>query len=143
MCGPLLLALIAIPTLEIWIFIEVGARIGALPTILLIFLTAAAGLAAAREQSLATVDKLRRGQLPAEASALQGPLLLLAALCLLIPGFATDLLGALLLLPPIRAAAARALIRRYGRPRPPDDPDDPSGLGGPGGTIIVVRRRDP
>ncbi|MCB9551891.1 MAG: FxsA family protein [Myxococcales bacterium] len=143
MCGPLLLALIAIPTLEIWIFIEVGARIGALPTILLIFLTAAAGLAAAREQSLATVDKLRRGQLPAEASALQGPLLLLAALCLLIPGFATDLIGALLLLPPIRAAAARALIRRYGRPRPPDDPDHPSGLGGPDGTIIVVRRRDP
>lgn len=135
MCGPLLFALIAIPTLEIWILIEVGARIGALPTILLIFLTAAAGLAAAREQSLATLDKLRRGELPADVTALQGPLLLLAALCLLIPGFATDLTGALLLIPPIRSAAARALIRRFGGPRGPGDP-------GGSGTIIVVRRRD-
>lgn len=142
MCGPLLLALITIPAIEIWVIIEIGARIGPLTTLLLIFFTAAAGLAAAREQSLATLDKLRAGELAADVTALQAPLILLAALCLLIPGFVTDLAGALLLIPPIRAAAARAIIRRYSAPRPPRGPDGGPGQDDPGGTIIVVRRRD-
>ncbi len=135
MCGPILLALIAVPALELWVLISVGSHIGPLTTVLLVFLTAAAGLAAAREQSLDTLQKLQRGELPADVSALQGPLLLLAALCLLFPGFVTDFMGALLLLPPVRAAAARAIVKRFG------PPGGPGGPGGPG-TIIVVRRRD-
>lgn len=134
MCGPILLAAILIPAVELWLIIEIGSHIGGLTTVALVFLTAAVGLAFARDQSLSTVTRLREGTLPADAAVLDGPLLLLAALCLLIPGFITDAIGALLLVPPLRQAAARQIVDRFG---------GPPGPGGGQGTIIVVRPRPP
>lgn len=136
MCGPILLAAILIPAIELWVIIEVGSRIGALTAVLLVFATAAVGVAFARDQGVATLRRLADGTLPADVAQLDGPLLVLAALCLLVPGFVTDGVGALLLVPPLRRALARKIIERFGRPGGPGGPDGP-------GTIIVVRRREP
>lgn len=132
MCGPLLLAALLIPAVELWVIIEVGSRIGALTAVLLVFVTAGLGLVFAREQGLSTLTRLREGTLPADVAGLDGPLILLAALLLLIPGFVTDGLGALLLIPPLRQRFARYLSDRFGGPGGPDGT----------GTVIVVRRRD-
>lgn len=134
-CGPLLLTVLLIPALELWVIIEVGARIGGLTAVVLVFVTAALGLAFARDQSLSAVTQLRDGTLPADVAQLNGPLILLAALLLMVPGFITDTLGALLLVPPLRTRLARYIVDRFSRP------GGPGGPGGPG-TIIVVRRRD-
>ena len=130
MCGLLALTALFLPVLELYVIIEIGAWLGAAETILLIFLTAGAGLWAARGQSLRALDRVRQGRVPARAEVLEGPLLLGAALCLLVPGFVTDSLGALLLLPPLRRALARRLVSRYGRPSPDGE-----------GDVIVITRR--
>ena len=137
MCGPILLAAILIPAIELWVIIEVGARIGGLTAVLLVFLTAAVGLAFVRDQGMTTMQQLRSGTLPADVARLQGPLLVLAAVCLLFPGFVTDTIGALLLIPPLRRALAQTLIDRFGGPRGPGGPMGPDG----DGTVIVIRRR--
>ncbi len=132
MCGPILLAAILIPAVELWVIIEVGSRIGALTAVMLVFVTAGLGMVFARNQSLSTISRLREGTLPADVAGLDGPLLLMAALLLLIPGFVTDGLGGLLLIPPVRQRVARAIVDRFGGPGGPDG----------SGTVIVVRRRD-
>jgi len=137
MCGPILLAAVLIPALELWVLIEVGSRIGPLTAVLLVFVTAALGMAFARDQGMATLTRLRDGTLPANVAQLDGPLLVLAAVLLLVPGFITDALGALLLVPPLRRRLAKHVVERFGRP---GDPGGPGGPDGPG-TIIVVRRR--
>ncbi len=141
MCGLIALTALFLPALEIYVLIEVGARIGAAETLFLVFATAALGLWAARGQSLRALDRVRRGQVPQRAEVLEGPLLLLAALCLLVPGFVTDSVGALLLLPPVRRRLARAAVQRFGRPGPGGPPDGPAGPGSDAPEIIVVPRR--
>lgn len=136
MCALLLFGPLALFALELWLLITVGGRIGGLETVTLVFLTAAVGLYAARGQGLAALERFQRGGIPGHAEVLDGPLLVVAALCLVVPGFITDAVGALLLIPPVRRLVARYLTRRFG------------GRGGPGGstsgedgeTIIVVRR---
>lgn len=136
-CGPLLLVLVGVPALELMLMIEVGGEIGAFETVLLVFVTAALGLYLTRGQSMALLEKARSGQLLRDGEQLSGPLLALAALLLLFPGFITDGIGALLLIPPVRRALARYLGRKYGGPKGPG-----SGGAGPGGPdrpqIIVV-----
>lgn len=126
MCGPLLLGGLGLLVAELYLLMAIGAHIGPFVTLLLIFGTAAAGLPLVRGQGLTVLRKLQTG-VPAQADRLEGPLLILAALCLLLPGFITDATGALLLLPPIRRAAARYLADRFGKG------------GGGDGTIIVIR----
>lgn len=115
----ILLALIAVPLIELTIFIEIGEDIGALPVVALTIFTAVAGLALVRAQGL---DTLRRAQQELErkrapvAEMLHGALIALSGLLLLIPGFLTDLTGAVFLVPQVRGAMVRALLRRY-RPR--------------------------
>ncbi len=130
MCAPLLLGAVGLLALELLVMIELGAVIGAVPTVVLVFLTAAIGVTAVRGQGLAVLDRLRR-EIPADADLLEGPLLVVAALLLVTPGFVTDTLGFLLLVPPVRRAVARRLVNRYGGPRGP----------GGGETIIVINRR--
>lgn len=102
----LLLSLfIAMPLVEIGVFIEVGSAIGLWPTLGAIVLTAIVGSALIRHQGLAIFGQAREsfaaGQLPVR-EIFEGICLLLAGAFLLTPGFVTDGLGALLLIPPFR-----------------------------------------
>lgn len=108
-----LLILIGVPAGELWLLIEVGGEIGAAPTIALIILTAVLGTILFRVQGLATPERLRghvsRRETPV-AEVVSGFGLLFAGLLLLIPGFATDALGFLLFIPPLRRWLAGLLI---------------------------------
>ena len=99
------LALIGVPVIEIAVFIEIGGRIGLWPTIGLIVLTALVGTALLRHQGLSTLARARasldQGKLPMR-ELLDGVCLLIAGVLLLTPGFVTDAVGALLLVPPLR-----------------------------------------
>ncbi len=115
---PLGLALfIAIPLVEIYLFIKVGAAIGALNTILLIIFTAVVGVALLRQQGLATLRKaqtqMQQGQVPA-TGMLEGMMLFFAGALLLTPGFFTDGIGFILLIPPVRKGIALWLLERSG-----------------------------
>ncbi|TVQ91591.1 MAG: FxsA family protein [Chromatiaceae bacterium] len=112
---PLLIFLfvfVGTPLVELYLLIRVGAVIGALPTIALSLLTAAIGGYLVRLQGLGVLMRVRamlaRDQLPA-LELLDGAVLLLTGFALLLPGFVTDIIGFLLLVPPLR----QALIRRY------------------------------
>ena len=98
----LLLTIITIPILEIYLFIKIGSKIGALNTILLIFVTAIIGVFYARYQGLNTLrsgfKELIKNQIPAY-EMISGAAIAFAALLLIIPGFATDLLGFFILIP--------------------------------------------
>ena len=111
----LLVLFVSIPVVELYFMIQVGRGIGAGSTVALVVLTAVLGAVLVRAQGLATVVRTRaaldRGELPA-AEMMGGVLLLLAGVLLLIPGFVTDALGFLLLVPPLRAICARALAAR-------------------------------
>ncbi len=101
----ILAILIGIPLTEIYVFIAVGEEIGALNTVILTVLTAIAGMALLRHQGLSVImqaqERLNAGQSPVH-EVMSGVLLALAGLFLLIPGFATDFMGFLLFMPPLR-----------------------------------------
>ncbi|MTI18512.1 FxsA family protein [Rhodobacteraceae bacterium RKSG542] len=111
----LLAAFILLPTIEIYLFIEVGSEIGAIPTILLTVATAAAGSLMLRHQGLSLLMRMRSemdaGRVPGD-ELMQGALIVVAAIMLLIPGFFTDAIGLLLFIPPVRAAVGRFLAAR-------------------------------
>ena len=108
----LILLFVAVPIAEIYLLLEVGGVIGALPTIGLVVLTAVVGAALVRAQGLSTIQHVRRtmdaGELPAVA-IIEGIFLLLAGALLLTPGFLTDAIGFCCLVPPLR----RALIVQF------------------------------
>ena len=118
----LFIVFIGVPLAEIYVLIEVGRAIGALPTVILLVAIAAFGSWLLRRQGLHTLARvqtaLARGELPA-AALLDGLVLLLAGALLLAPGFLTDVAGFALLLPPIRrllaALLSRALLLRTQR----------------------------
>ncbi len=113
---PLLLLLLAIPVGEVFIFLEVGSVIGTWPTIGLIVGPAVLGGLILRWQGLQTLARARQ-QLAANripvAEMAEGAALALAAVLLLTPGFFTDALGTLLLLPPLRRSLLRPLLARF------------------------------
>ena len=98
----LLLAIILIPAVEIYLFIKIGSQIGALNTILLIFATAIIGIYYARYEGLNTlrsgITQIVKNELPAY-EIISGAAIAFAALLLIIPGFATDVLGFLMIFP--------------------------------------------
>ena len=110
----LLAAFIALPLIEIWVFIEIGAEIGAFSTIAVCVLTAVVGMAMLRAQGFATLMRARgqmdEGILPAK-ELFDGLCLLVAGAFLLTPGFVTDIFGFLLLVPAFRDFL-RALVGR-------------------------------
>lgn len=123
--------LIIVPTAEIALFIEVGGLIGVWPTVALILLTAALGSMIIRIQGIAVLQRARhqvnQGISPV-AEVFDGACLLLAGILLLTPGFATDIAGALLLVPPLRAVLYGALRRRMtsrSAARQPGSPNRP------------------
>ena len=97
-----LLLIILIPILEIYLFIKIGSQIGAFTTISLIFLTAIIGVYYARYEGLNTlksgVSQLYKNQMPL-FELMSGAALAVAAFLLILPGFATDLLGFLIIFP--------------------------------------------
>jgi UPF0716 protein FxsA len=111
-----LLALIAVPLIEVFVFIEVGEAIGWLGALLLLIGTSLLGAQLLRIQGRAAIERLQlaaAGQRPTADAAIDGALGFLGAMLLLIPGFVTDALGALLLLAPTRRLVRRRLSRHY------------------------------
>jgi UPF0716 protein FxsA len=104
-----------VPIIEIYLLIQVGEEIGAGWTVFLVVATAVIGAALLRHQGLATLyeaqRKMAHGELPATA-LLEGVMLLLAGALLLTPGFFTDILGFLVLVPMFRKRLARFLLSR-------------------------------
>ena len=102
---PVFLIFIAVPILEMWLLIQVGSRIGALPTVGLVLLTAVVGLWLLRKQGLQTLvranQKMERGELPAK-EMVEGICLAVGGALLLTPGFFTDALGFACLIPGLR-----------------------------------------
>ncbi len=100
--NPVLLSIILIPILEIYLFIKIGSQIGAFNTILLIFITAIIGVYYAKYEGLNTIRsgfmQIIKNQTPAY-EIISGAAIAFAAILLIIPGFATDFLGFLLILP--------------------------------------------
>ena len=101
----ILLSIILIPIVEIYLFIEIGGKIGAFNTISLIFITAFVGVLYARYEGLNTLksgmSQLYKNQMPL-FELMSGAALAIAALLLIMPGFATDTLGFLIIFPPSR-----------------------------------------
>jgi UPF0716 protein FxsA len=100
-----LLLLISIPIIEIYLFIKVGSQIGAFNTILLIFITAFFGIIYARHEGFNTLkagmSQIVKKELPVY-EIISAAVLTFAALLLILPGFATDFLGLLIIFPPTR-----------------------------------------
>jgi len=101
----LLLAFIAVPLIEIGLFIQVGGVIGLWPTLLVVLLTAVAGTWLVRSQGLQTIQNLQGSfqnmRNPTEP-LVHGAMILLAGALLLTPGFFSDAIGFILLFPPFR-----------------------------------------
>lgn len=104
-----------VPLIEIYLLIQVGGVIGVFPTFALVVLTAVAGAWLLRWQGVSTLMRLQstmaRGELPA-VELMEGAVLLVGGALLLTPGFFTDTIGFLCLLPPARRALVQGLLRR-------------------------------
>jgi len=108
-----LLIFIGVPLLEIYLLIEVGGAIGAVPTVLAVVFTAILGVTLIRIQGFSTIQKAQKSMaqgIPPAQEMFEGVMLLFAAICLLMPGFFTDTVGFLLLIPPFRAFLASLII---------------------------------
>ena len=108
--------LIAIPIIEIYLFIKIGSYIGAFTTISLIFITAFVGVIYARYEGFNTLrsgmTQMIQNKMPVY-EIISGAALAFAALLLIIPGFATDFLGLLIIFPPTRKLMFRNLSDKF------------------------------
>jgi UPF0716 protein FxsA len=111
----LIFIFLAVPALEIYLFVVVGGLIGPLPTIGLTFLAAVAGMAVIRAQAPRAIgrvqESLKRGEAPV-GDVLDGLALFFAGALLIVPGFFTDFVGLLLLIPWVRRTLGYALLAR-------------------------------
>ena len=112
----LLIAIILIPIIEIYLFIEIGGQIGAFNTISLIFITAIIGVIYARYEGLNTLRsgfyQLIKNEAPVY-EIISGAAIAFAALLLIVPGFATDLFGFLLIFPLTRKLIFGKIINKF------------------------------
>ena len=111
-----LLAIILVPVIEIYLFIKIGSQIGALTTITLIFVTAILGIIYARYEGLNTLKsalvQLIKNEIPVY-EIISGAAITFAALLLIIPGFATDIIGFLLIFPLSRKFILKLLSSKF------------------------------
>ena len=100
--NPIFLSIILVPVVEIFLLIKIGSQIGAVTTILLIFTTAIVGVYYAKYEGLNTLksgfEQIRKNKAPTY-EMLSGAAIAFAALLLIIPGFATDIIGFLIIFP--------------------------------------------
>ena len=112
----LLIAIILIPIIEIYLFIEIGGQIGAFNTISLVFITAIIGVIYARYEGLNTLrsgfSQLIKNEAPIY-EIVSGAAIAFAALLLIVPGFATDLFGFLLIFPLTRKLIFGKIINKF------------------------------
>jgi UPF0716 protein FxsA len=111
----LFLVFMIVPLIEIALFVVLGQAIGLWPTLLGVLVTAVTGSLLLRWQGLATLNEVRaataRGEVPARALA-EGMMIAVGGVLLLTPGYFTDLIGILLLIPPVRALIYAELRKR-------------------------------
>ena len=111
-----LITIIFVPIIEIYLFIKIGTQIGAFNTISLIFITAIIGVIYARYEGLNTLksgfSQLIKNELPAY-EIISGAAITFAALLLIIPGFATDILGFLLIFPLTRKLIFGKFLKKF------------------------------
>ena len=112
----ILLSIILIPIIEIYLFIKIGSQIGAITTILLIFITAVVGVYYAKYEGLNTLKsgflQLSKNEAPAY-EIISGAAIAFAALLLIIPGFATDIFGFLIIFPITRKFFINIFANRF------------------------------
>jgi UPF0716 protein FxsA len=139
--GKLFLLFTVLPLLELFVLLQIGERIGGVPTIAMVLFSGVLGAALARAEGLrvarAFQQSVSTGQVPAD-SVINGALVLLGCALLVSPGVLTDLLGIVLLLPPsrrialrivaarVRRALERGALRVVGAPGVPRDPFGPA-----------------
>ena len=113
-----LLAIILVPIIEIYLFIKIGSQIGAFNTISLIFITAIIGIIYARYEGLNTLrsgfSQIVKNELPAY-EIISGAAITFAALLLIIPGFATDIFGFLIIFPITRKFFFSKFTKKYSK----------------------------
>ena len=116
--NPILLSIILIPAIEIYLLIKIGSQIGAITTIFLIFMTAVIGIYYAKYEGLNTLKsgftQLRKNETPAY-EVISGAAIAFAALLLIIPGFITDIIGFLLIIPLSRKIMFNQLFKKLKR----------------------------
>jgi UPF0716 protein FxsA len=112
----ILLLLISIPLIEICLFIKIGSYIGAFNTVSLILITAIVGIIYARYEGFNTLrsgmSQLIKNEIPVY-EIISGAALAFAALLLILPGFATDLMGLILIFPPTRKLILKNFSKKY------------------------------
>ena len=112
----ILLSIILIPIIEIYLFIKIGSQIGAITTILLIFTTAIVGIYYAKYEGLNTLRsgfiQLSKNEAPTY-EMLSGAAIAFAALLLIMPGFATDIFGFLIIFPITRKFIFTSFAKKY------------------------------
>jgi len=110
-----LLLFIVMPIVEMWLLISIGSYIGALSTIALVLLTALIGIGLLREQGVSTLwrgrEKLQQGKIPAQ-EMMEGIVLAVSGALLLTPGFVTDTIGFLGLLPFSRIYLVKIILQK-------------------------------
>ena len=114
----LLILIIAIPIIEIYLFIKIGSQIGAFTTITLIFFTAFVGIIYARYEGFNTLrsgmSQIIKNELPIY-EIVSGAALAFAAFLLILPGFATDMVGLLIIFPPTRKIFLKSVSKNYSK----------------------------
>ena len=112
----ILLGIILIPIIEIYLLIKIGSQIGAITTILLIFITAIIGVYYAKYEGLNTLKsgfvQLSKNQSP-KYEVISGAAIAFAAVLLIIPGFMTDIIGFLLIFPITRKIIFGGILKKF------------------------------
>lgn len=115
MVAVLFLLFLVVPFLELFVILQVGRTIGALNTVAVLVLVSVAGAWLVKREGLGVLrraqERVRRGAVPGR-ELVDGVLILFAGALLLTPGFLTDVVALLLLVPPVRAAVRVAVTRR-------------------------------
>lgn len=113
--APIFLLFLAIPIVEIWLLIKLGAVIGATWTVMLVVATAVIGAGLVRAQGLSTMGRIQRsmqqGKMPA-MEVFEGMALFLAGALLVTPGFVTDTIGFCLLVPGLRRRIIKSILMK-------------------------------
>ncbi len=113
-----LILILSIPLIEIYLFIKIGSQIGALNTVLLIITTAIVGVMYARYEGFNTIksgmSQLLKNEIPIY-ELISGAALAFAAILLILPGFATDFLGVLLIFPYTRKLLFKNISKKYSK----------------------------